>query len=167
MVVTTSKTRPIVLFLKEDEKKLNLNRIKDLRNRAELICASDPSGGLEVLSQQDVAVLICDPQMDRMDGIEFISHVRKLSPDTLRVLLNCAAEPEFIVNAINKGKVWKCLTSPWKMKDIEDVVSEGIAIWNRKKETEKRPVINRPDFYLQLVKQITLPAACSYMSTSS
>jgi phosphotransferase system enzyme I (PtsP) len=155
MVVTASTTKPVVLFLKKDEKKISLKRNKKLNQQAEIICASDPSSGLEVLSRQDVAVLICDPQMDKMDGIEFISRVRKLSPDTFRVLLNCAAEPGFMVKAINKGKVWKCLTSPWKVEEIEEVVQEGIELWNRKQEAEKRPVINRPDFYLQLVKQIT------------
>jgi response regulator RpfG family c-di-GMP phosphodiesterase len=129
MVLTSVLSKPVILCLKGDEKKLDLKWIRENHKEADIICASHPVNALEVLTNRQVALLIIDPDIKDMDGIEFLSRARKLSPDTVRVLMNCSHDPDLIVKAIKEGKVWKCLTSPWKPEKMGTAIEEGMAYW--------------------------------------
>ena len=155
MDFTSISSQVVILCFKDDERKLNLKHIKRVQQQAEVICVSEPSHGLETLASRQVAMVIYDPNMKKMDGLEFIKRVRTVSPDTVRVLINCSNEPDLIVNAIDQGKVWKCITWPWETAELDRVIEEGLEYWKRMQKQKERPVIERPDFYLQLVKKIT------------
>jgi len=58
------------------------------------------------------AVVVSDMRMPGMDGVELLSQVRKLSSDTVRVVLTGYADFQSAMNAVNDGEVFRFLTKP-------------------------------------------------------
>lgn len=45
--------------------------------------------GFEILAAHKVGVVLMEQAMPDMDSIQFLAQVRKLYPDTLRIVLSC------------------------------------------------------------------------------
>jgi DNA-binding NtrC family response regulator len=58
------------------------------------------------------SVVVADMRMPGMDGIQFLSRVKTLSPDAIRVMLTGNADMETAINAINEGSIFRFLTKP-------------------------------------------------------
>lgn len=81
---------------------------------------------LQVLEQHgEMAVIISDQRMPRMNGTEFLSRTVDSFPDTIRILLTGYTDVEDLVGAINAGKVFKYITKPWNPKDLKTIVMQA------------------------------------------
>jgi CheY-like chemotaxis protein len=73
-------------------------------------------GGQQALtmaaSKGPYAVVISDMRMPGMDGIQLLTRIKALSPDTIRVMLTGNADMETAVNAINEGSIFRFLNKP-------------------------------------------------------
>src|SRR6266567_1969120 len=58
------------------------------------------------------AVVISDMRMPGMDGVQLLSRIKALSPDTIRVMLTGNSDIETAVNAINEGSIFRFLNKP-------------------------------------------------------
>lgn len=72
------------------------------------------------------AVIISDYKMPIMDGIEFFSQVRQISPSSIRIMLTGKADLQTAINAINNGAVFKFLTKPCSHEQIRYAIEEAI-----------------------------------------
>ncbi len=73
-----------------------------------------PSGqkGLELLATEPIDIVVSDEMMPAMTGSEFLSHVRRDYPQTVRILLTGHANIEAAMRAINEGEIFRFLTKP-------------------------------------------------------
>jgi CheY-like chemotaxis protein len=84
-----------------------------LRRRYDVELATGGAPGLEALQRHpDIAVVISDMRMPRMDGVAFLSAVRQLAPDVVRVLLTGQADLSSAIAVVNEGQVFRFLTKP-------------------------------------------------------
>ena len=82
-----------ILFV-DDEKNILDSMKRLLHKRFEIDTALGPSAGLELVKKVRFAVVVSDLRMPGMGGIEFLSHVRTVNPDTVRVMLTGLCGPE-------------------------------------------------------------------------
>jgi response regulator RpfG family c-di-GMP phosphodiesterase len=73
-----------------------------------------------------MAVVVSDNLMPGMRGVELLSRVRDLSPDTVRVLLTGSADRPAAIEAINRGEVFRFHEKPWVDEEIVRTVEEGV-----------------------------------------
>ena len=66
----------------------------------------------EVIQNGPYDVVVSDMRMPGMDGIQVLSQVREISPQTVRVMLTGHADLESAINAVNEGAVFRFLTKP-------------------------------------------------------
>ncbi|GGC65131.1 HD domain-containing phosphohydrolase [Undibacterium terreum] len=92
--------------------------------------------GLSLLESEEVDVIISDMRMPVMDGAVFLEHVRARWPDTIRLLLTGYADIQSIIEAINRGEIYRYITKPWDDNDIVLIVRQ--ALERRHLEAEKR-----------------------------
>jgi len=98
-------------------------------------------GGEEALklvnANPPYAVVISDMRMPGMDGIQLLSRIKALSPDTIRVMLTGNTEIETAINAINEGSIFRFLSKPCS-KDMMAKTLTGALLQYRLVTAEKQ-----------------------------
>jgi len=90
-----------------------------------ILSAQSAAEGFELLALHPVQVILCDQRMPNMSGTQFLDRVKDLYPDTFRIVLSGYADLESIMDAINRGAVYRFYTKPWDNKALRKNVSEA------------------------------------------
>lgn len=85
----------------------------------DVITASSGTQGLLELEKRPVQLVISDQRMPEMTGTEFLQKVKDRYPDTVRVILSGFADFGVIIEAINRGEVYRFLTKPWNDEELK------------------------------------------------
>lgn len=86
---------------------------RQLRRQFDLYTAIGPELGLQTIAESGpFAVVVSDLRMPEMDGIEFLTRVRRASPDTVRIMLTANADLVAAMAAVNEGRIFQFLTKP-------------------------------------------------------
>lgn len=106
-------SKPRIVFV-DDEPALLSTITRNMRSEHfEVDTASSAAAALDILRDKGpFAVIVTDLRMPEMDGVELLQRVRKLSPDTVRVLFTGQCDMERAIAAINEGEVFRIITKP-------------------------------------------------------
>ncbi|TGU74024.1 response regulator [Geomonas terrae] len=115
-----------ILFV--DDNKLILQASVDLfkQKGIDLLTAGNAEEALELFRHHEIAVVVSDNQMPGMSGLDFLTELRHVSPDTVKVLISSYVDLATALAAINNSEVYRYLLKPWKEQEILDVVQEGL-----------------------------------------
>jgi len=102
-----------ILFVDDEQHILNALKRVVRGEKFGVLTATEPEKALDIVRNEDVDIVVSDHLMPGMDGIEFLSRVRDIKPDTLRIILTGHAQLDMAIEAINKGQVYKFMTKPW------------------------------------------------------
>jgi signal transduction histidine kinase len=73
----------------------------------------------------DMKVIFCDQRMPGVTGVEFFEEIRISHPLPVRILLTAYTDVESIINAINKGNIFRYVRKPWAEADIVSAIQEA------------------------------------------
>ncbi len=114
----TGSPLPAVLCVDDDAFILDGFR-RQLRNKFNVYTAEGPREGLETVSKNGpFTVIVSDFQMPGMNGIEFLTRVRALAPDSVRVMLTGQADFATAIAAVNQGNIFRFLVKPRRAAGI-------------------------------------------------
>jgi putative nucleotidyltransferase with HDIG domain len=115
-----------VLFLDDD--KCILKSLKRLFSDTgmDVTVTDDPWAALDMVAEGEVAVVVSDNRMPGMQGMDFLSRVRYMSPDTVRIMLTGYADFAAALDAINRCGVYRFIMKPWKNTDLLEAVHKGL-----------------------------------------
>ena len=91
-----------------------------------ILRAANGEEALGIVRGDPVAVVVADDLLPGMRGVELLSRVRDLSPDTVRILLTGQADLPAAIEAIRRGEVSRFLEKPWADEEIVRTVEEGV-----------------------------------------
>jgi len=116
--IPTRNHKPRILFVDDDPLALEgLSRSVYREFKADLAEGSEE--GLEKIKNDGpYIVVISDMRMPVMDGAEFLSRVRTLAPDSIRVMLTGYADTEAAMRAVNEGRIFRFLNKPVTAEDL-------------------------------------------------
>lgn len=83
-----------------------------------LLEARSGAEGLDLLAKHEVGVVISDARMPEMSGTEFLSRVREIYPDSVRIMLSGYTDLEAVTTAVNRGELFRFLTKPWDDEEL-------------------------------------------------
>jgi response regulator RpfG family c-di-GMP phosphodiesterase len=90
--------------------------------------------GLEILSENDIQIIITDQRMPNMTGVEFLEEVITKYPTPIRILLTGYTDMSAIIDAINKGSIFQYLNKPWDEEELEEVIEKAYDVYLKKIE---------------------------------
>ena len=119
--------RPKILFLDDDERILNsLGTL--FRYKYQVFTATNGAQALSILRRYHVHVVVSDQRMPEMTGVEFLRQAKRVSPNTVRILLTGFSDLSAIIDSVNDGEVYRFLNKPWGNQEIQAVIADALAI---------------------------------------
>lgn len=117
------------LLLVDDEPNILSSLSRLLRREGyTILTAVSPLVAFDLLARHPVQVVISDQRMPEMSGTEFLSRVRQLYPNTVRLVLTGYTDLESVTGAINQGAIYKFLTKPWDDDQLREQIREAFRI---------------------------------------
>jgi DNA-binding NtrC family response regulator len=119
---TTSK-HPILLVDDEPEILFSLRGL--LRREFEVHTAQSGAEALDVLHRQPVHVIMTDQRMPEMTGVELLAKVQGECPEAVRIVFTGYADIKAVIDAINRGQIYRYLTKPWDPDELRAVLHQA------------------------------------------
>jgi response regulator RpfG family c-di-GMP phosphodiesterase len=124
------------ILLVDDEVAILDGLRRQLRRKFTVHTATGGAEALEFLQSESVAVVVSDMRMPQMDGATFLSRVRALQPDVVRILLTGQADTQAAIQAVNEGQIYRFLTKPCPTDVLIDEITNAAEL-NRLVTAEK------------------------------
>lgn len=129
--------KPRVLYLDDDQSNLVTFRAS-FRSEFEVFTSCNPVEAYNMINEQGIEIVITDHNMPSMSGVEFLESISFDYPNVQRILLTGYSELVPVMEAVNKGKVFRILTKPFNMKEIKQMVVEAWEQYRLIHEQEKK-----------------------------
>ncbi|MFI4940229.1 MAG: EAL domain-containing protein [Burkholderiales bacterium] len=96
-----------------------------------ILNASNGYEGLEILASNAVQVIISSQRMPTMSGADFLTIAAKLYPDTMRIILSGYTELQSVLDAVNRGEIYRFLTKPWDDDQLRQNIHDAFRRYRR------------------------------------
>src|SRR5262249_44273267 len=80
-----------------------------------------------VLKRQPVHVLMTDQRMPNMTGVELLKRAHGTCPEAIRIVFTGYADIKAVIDAVNRGEIYRYLTKPWDPDELAEALREGWA----------------------------------------
>ena len=115
-----------ILFVDDDSNILSAYQ-RQLRKQFTVDTALGGDLGLTAIANHGpYSVIIADMGMPGMNGIQFLTKVKEIAPDSVRMMLTGNADQQTAIKAINEGNIFRFLTKPCQPEVISKVITAGI-----------------------------------------
>jgi response regulator RpfG family c-di-GMP phosphodiesterase len=68
-----------------------------------------------------------------LSGVEFFELIMPDFPDPIRMLLTGHADIDAVIDAINKGQIYKYIAKPWNESELKAMVNEAAMLFHERK----------------------------------
>ncbi|HEX4855203.1 MAG TPA: response regulator [Limnobacter sp.] len=114
------------LLLVDDEENVLNALLRVLRRDGYTLHTARSVGeAFDILARQPIEVVLSDQRMPEKSGAVFLSEVKELYPNTVRLMLSGYTEVGAVTEAINRGAIYKFLTKPWDDEQLRANVREA------------------------------------------
>jgi len=113
-----------ILYVDDEENNLNSFRAA-LRRDYNVFTALSGEEGMEILSKNDIHVVVTDQRMPHMTGVQFLQHI-PIDQDNIRIILTGFTDMESIIEAINTGKVYRYIKKPWDKDELKITIDNAV-----------------------------------------
>ncbi|MES9978665.1 MAG: HD domain-containing phosphohydrolase [Candidatus Thiodiazotropha sp. 6PLUC5] len=118
---------PEKILMVDDDRNLLDSFRRQFRKRLNLETATSGADGVQAVRDGGpFALVVSDMQMPNMDGVEFLSQVRELSPNTVRIMLTGNANLDVAIGAVNDGNIFRFLNKPVDTETLYETIINGI-----------------------------------------
>jgi response regulator RpfG family c-di-GMP phosphodiesterase len=117
---------PCILCV-DDEPRVTEGLALLLRRNYRAVTAAGGQAALEKLKEIGApAVIMSDMRMPGMDGADLLKTVKRLYPETTRILLTGEPGRDAAVSAINEGQIFRFLTKPCAPEKVLAAIEAGV-----------------------------------------
>ncbi|ERP31435.1 response regulator [Chitinivibrio alkaliphilus] len=127
-----------ILFVDDEKSILNsLKRVFFGLSQYEPLFMDDPEDALECVREGGIHVVVSDIKMPQMSGIAVLDAVREIDPDIVRIALSGNAEMQDIIEAVNRGDIWRYIDKPWDRQKLLMTMKNALELFDKKKESKR------------------------------
>ena len=88
--------------------------------------AQDGLAAIGAAQEDAYAVIVSDMRMPEMNGVQFLSRVRTISADSVRIALTGYADIQTASNAVNEGSIFRFLIKPCEKQVLARALTAGL-----------------------------------------
>ncbi len=125
MIETGKKNTQKVLII-DDEVDI-LESLSDLlRKEFHVFASTDIDEAIQLLEREQIAAIMTDQRMPKATGVEVLSRVTRISPETIRILFTGYSDIEAVINAVNEGRIYHYISKPWDSTELLNLVRNSV-----------------------------------------
>ena len=111
-----------------DDEEMVLKGLRDTLTREgyHVVTSSNPFLGLEELKRHTFSVIISDNHMPGMLGMQFLAQAREIQPNASRILITAVLSLDTVIDAINKGEIYRFIVKPWLREELLATVKNAV-----------------------------------------
>src|SRR5665213_2263370 len=111
-----------------DDEEIVLVALRDtlLRVGYKVVASPHAVHALSILQEQQFSVVITDQQMPLVTGLEFLAQVKQIQPDATRILITAVLSLSTVIDAINKGEIYRFVVKPWLREELLATVKNAV-----------------------------------------
>jgi FixJ family two-component response regulator len=130
-----TNTLPTILFV-DDEEKTRKHFKRLFRRQFNILLAEDGIEGFRVFQESinEIGVIVTDQRMPNETGTEFLQKAALLKPGVIRILSTAYAEVDAAIDSVNKGGVYRYITKPWEVPDLEVTLTRAVELYQLQSE---------------------------------
>jgi len=150
-----------VLFVDDEQNILDALRrmFHDMRDEWDMAFAPGGREGLAMMAEGPFDVAVSDMRMPGLDGAEFLGEVRRLYPQTVRIILSGHSDQEMIMRTVKPAHQF--LHKPVKPEELKRLIRRAARLKNVFLEDAVKDVVSTidslpsaPRIYLELIEEI-------------
>jgi response regulator RpfG family c-di-GMP phosphodiesterase len=126
-VQTPKSSTAHTLLIVDDEPRV-LASLKEVLERQgyNVVTSTDARRALDLLEQQTFAAVISDHLMPEMTGMDFLVECQRIQPLASRVLVTALLSLPTLVEAINKGEIYRFIAKPWLREELAATIRNAV-----------------------------------------
>ncbi len=111
-----------------DDEEIVLVALRETLQRENYQVVTTPNAvqALSILREQSFSVIITDQQMPMLTGLEFLAQVKQIQPDATRILITAVLSLNTVIDAINKGEIYRFIVKPWLREELLATVKNAV-----------------------------------------
>ena len=117
-----------VLYV-DDEPNNLISFRANFREFFEVYTAESAEEGRKVLNNTEIHILITYQRMPVQNGVQFLESIIKEKPQIIRIILTGYADLETVVEAINKGQIYKYIMKPFDFDDLKSTIENAYDLY--------------------------------------
>jgi len=126
-----------IKILYVDDEVNNLNAFKaSFRKLYDIYTASSAQEGKQILAENTIEIIITDQRMPEITGVEFLESIISEYPDPMRILLTGYTDIQALVDAVNKGQIYRYMTKPWNEDELKMFVRQAYEVYELRRENK-------------------------------
>ena len=126
-----------VLYI--DDEISNLTGFKaSFRKHYNVFTATTSTEGMEILENNKIHIIITDQRMPGVTGVEFLESTIKNYPDVIKMMLSGYADIEAVVNAVNKGHIYRYISKPWNEQELKMAIDNAYETYRTRNSLEEK-----------------------------
>ena len=125
-----------ILYIDDEEN--NLTAFKaTFRREYKIHLAISADEGRKVLEKEHIDIIITDQRMPDETGVEFLASILDKYPEPIRILLTGYTDIEAVIDAINRGQVYRYITKPWNEQELRMNIENAFEVFRLRKENKE------------------------------
>lgn len=116
--------KPNILFVDDEENNLFSLR-SSFRRTFNVFTAISVGEAWDLIEREDIHVIISDQRMPGTTGVEFFEKLYFEKPDIVRILLTGYEDITPVIEAINKGRIYRFVSKPWEENDLKITIDNA------------------------------------------
>lgn len=132
--MTEEKIR--LLYIDDEENNLHSFRAT-FKKEYDVMIARTAEEALVILDRENFHLIISDQSMPGKSGLELFELITLKHPDPVRMLMTGYADIEHVIDAINKGEVYRFIDKPWDYQAVRVAIRNAYEIYKTRKLLKK------------------------------
>ncbi|MGN6647956.1 MAG: response regulator, partial [Cytophaga sp.] len=118
-----------------DDEVNNLAAFKaNFRKLYDIYTAESAEDGRKILESVDIEIILTDQRMPNMTGVEFLESIIPDFPNPIRILLTGYTDMQALIDAVNKGQIYRYLNKPWDEEELKMYINQAHELYTLRKE---------------------------------
>jgi len=124
-----------ILYIDDEEENLESFSIA-LWMDYDISTAPDTKSARKILKEKPIKIVITDQRMPNETGLEFVHSIVGEYPDLIYMVLTGYTDIEVVIDAINRGNIYRFMTKPWDLQEMKQSIENAIETYNLRKKNK-------------------------------